>query len=167
VGRSGLAPVSIVKSFTRYRSCDPPVPDRTASAHEVRDDVSLQTAEPVTNLEASRTQSLLLPREHMIKRKAVESRWQAMLDIASAPAGAHLPAAVPTERRNLAARHALLCRIHSEFEEMPGLSLTLVQAARLFGLPHGIASRILDRLTDARVLRQMGDGQFALGTDNS
>jgi hypothetical protein len=103
----------------------------------------------------------------MIRRKAVESRWQAILDIASAPAGAHLPAAVSAERRNLAARHALLCRIHGEFEEMPGLSLTLGQAARLFGLPPGIASRILDRLTDARVLRQMGDGQFALRTDKS
>ena len=109
----------------------------------------------------------MLPREHMIKRKAVESRWQAILDITLTPAGTHLPAAVPAERRNVAARHALLCRIHSEFEEMPGLSLTPGQAARLFGLSHGIASRILDRLTDARVLRQMGDGQFALRADKS
>ena len=101
----------------------------------------------------------------MIKRKAIESRWQAILEVTSAPVVAHLPAAVPTERRDVAARHALLCRIHSEFEEMPGLSLTLGQAARLFGLPPSIASRILDRLTDARVLRQTGDGQFALCAD--
>jgi hypothetical protein len=103
----------------------------------------------------------------MIKRKAIESRWQAILDVTSAPAVAHLPAAVSAERRDVAARHALLCRIHSEFEEMPGLSLTLGQAARLFGLSHGIASRILERLTDARVLSQTGDGQFVLRVDPS
>ena len=66
----------------------------------------------------------------MAKRKAVESRWQAILDITLVPAVARLPPAVAVERRNVLARHALLCRIHSEFEEMPGLSLTSIQAAR-------------------------------------
>ena len=98
----------------------------------------------------------------MIKRKAVESRWQAILDITLVPAVARLPAAVPIERRDVASRHALLCRIRSEFEEMPGLSLTLGQAAKLLGLPFEIVSRILERLADARVLRRTLDGQFAL-----
>jgi DNA-binding MarR family transcriptional regulator len=96
----------------------------------------------------------------MAKRKPIESRWQALLNITLKPAVARLPAAVREERRDVAARHALLCRIHNEFEEMPGLSLTPRQAARLFGLPPDTVSRILERLTDARVLRKRHD-QFA------
>jgi DNA-binding transcriptional ArsR family regulator len=61
----------------------------------------------------------------------------------------------------VAARDALACRIHSEFEEMPGLLLTVRQAARLFGLRPDIVSRILTRLMEARVLSQRRDGQFA------
>ena len=96
----------------------------------------------------------------MAKEKPVVSRWQALLDIALIPAVAQLPAAVPIERRNVVARHALLCRVHREFEEMPGLSLTLDQAARMFGFHPDIIGRILGRLTDARVLRRRSDGQF-------
>jgi hypothetical protein len=73
--------------------------------------------------------------------------------------------AVSAERRDPAARRALLCRIHSEFEEMRGLSLTLGQAARMFGLPLDIASRILERLTHAHVLRRRSNGQFVLGVE--
>jgi hypothetical protein len=98
----------------------------------------------------------------MIRRKALESKRQALLDIAFVPAMARLPATVPIERRDVKARHALLCRVHSEFEEMPGLSLTLGQAARLFGLSPEIALRILERLTAARLLRQRSDGRFAV-----
>lgn len=98
----------------------------------------------------------------MIKPKPRKSRWQALLDVTSAPAASQLPAAVPAERRDATARTELLCRVHSEFEEMPGLTLTPAQAARFFGLPPTIASRILMRLTDARVLRQKRDGQFSL-----
>ena len=97
----------------------------------------------------------------MTKRSPLESRWQALLDIRFVPAAAHLPATVPAERRDVAARHALVRRIHSEFEEMPGLLLTLHQAARLFGLRPDIVSRIFGRLTDARVLCQRSDGLFA------
>lgn len=98
----------------------------------------------------------------MVKRKPLQSGWQAILDITLEPAVARLPTSVPAERRNVAARHALVYRIHSEFQEMPGLSLTLGQAGKIFGLPPAIVSRILDRLTEARVLRQRRDGQFAL-----
>ena len=103
----------------------------------------------------------------MAKRKPLESRWQAILDITLVPAVAHLPPAVPVERRDMPARHALLWRIHSEFEEMPGLSLTPAQAAKLFGLSPNIASRILDKLTDARVLRRRIDGHFVLRVEES
>ena len=103
----------------------------------------------------------------MVKRKPLESSWQAILDLTLVPVVARLPAAVRAERRDVAGRHALLCRIHSEFEEMPGLSLTTGQAARLFGLSPDIAFRILDRLTEAQVLRQSSDGQFALRMEES
>jgi DNA-binding IclR family transcriptional regulator len=83
------------------------------------------------------------------------------------PAIARPPAAVPAERRDVAARNGLLLRIQCEFEEMPGLLLTLGQAARLFGLSPAIASRILERLSDACVLRQRSDGKFALRVDQS
>jgi len=45
--------------------------------------------------------------------------------------------------------------------------LTPRQAAKLFGLSPEVASRILDRLTDAQVLRQSNDGQFALRVQES
>jgi hypothetical protein len=97
----------------------------------------------------------------MAKRQPIESRWQAFLNTTLKPAVARLPAAVREERRDVAARHALLCRIHSEFEEMPGLVLTPCQAARLFGLPPDIVSCLLERLVEARVLHKRSDGQFA------
>jgi hypothetical protein len=103
----------------------------------------------------------------MTARKNRESSWQALFDITLIPAAAHLPAVVRDERRNVPARHAVVCRICSEFEEMRGLSLTLNQAARLFGLPPDIASRILHQLTDARVLCQKSDGQFSLLAEES
>ena len=103
----------------------------------------------------------------MSARKPHESRWQALLDITLVPAVAHLPEAVRAERRDVKARHALVCRIYGEFAEMRGLSLTLLQAARLFGLPPAIVSRILEQLTDAHVLCQTSDGQFALHLEES
>ena len=97
----------------------------------------------------------------MAKRNSHDARWQALLDIKFAPLAARLPATIAAERRDADGRNALVQRIHSEFEEMPGLSLTLGQAARLFGLRPDIVSRILARLTDARVLCQRRDGRFA------
>ena len=99
-------------------------------------------------------------------RKPREASWQAVLNMKFAPAAARLPARVGVERRDVAARHALLCRIHGEFEEMPGLLLTLEQAAKLFGVHRDIASRIFERLIDARVLCRKGDAQFALRVED-
>jgi hypothetical protein len=74
---------------------------------------------------------------------------------------------VPVERRNVAARQALLRRILAEFEGMPGLSLTLVQATKLFGVSPDAGSRILPRLTEEGVLRLRIDGQYVLRTERS
>ena len=98
----------------------------------------------------------------MAKPRPVESSWPAILDITLGPAVARLPSTVPADRRDMVARDALLSRIQGEFHDMPGLSLTVPQAARLFALRADITSRILDRLNDERVLRHRGNGQFVL-----
>ena len=64
------------------------------------------------------------------------------------------------ERRNLAARQRLLGRIRAEFYEMPGLSLTLPQAGRLFGLSHDACARILSGLAREGLLRRHDDGTY-------
>jgi len=58
--------------------------------------------------------------------------------------------------------NALLNRILGEFKEMPGASLTLPQASRLFGVPEATCLRILIRLTDANELYVLDDGRYSL-----
>ena len=48
---------------------------------------------------------------------------------------------------------------------MPGLSLTLVQATKLFGVSPDAGSRILPRLTEEGVLRLRIRGQYVLRTE--
>jgi len=67
--------------------------------------------------------------------------------------------AYPTERRNLASRQALLRRITVEYDEMPGLRLTVAQADRLFGLREDVCTRVLHALVDVAILRR--DGSYA------
>jgi hypothetical protein len=81
------------------------------------------------------------------------------------PVAAQLRPSVPTrftERRNRAARHALLHRVHSEFLEMPGLILSIEQAARLFSLPSSVCARVFVELVDDDLLRVATDGRYAL-----
>ena len=52
-------------------------------------------------------------------------------------------------------------RVRAEFEEMPGLTLTVVQAARLFGLEEPVCQRVVDRLVNADYLRRTGNGGVA------
>ena len=58
-------------------------------------------------------------------------------------------------------REALVRRIRAEFEEMPGLSLTLVQASKLFGIAPDVCAGILGHLIEAGVLRLNSDGRYA------
>jgi hypothetical protein len=76
------------------------------------------------------------------------------------PPARGLAGVFPVERRNLATRHRLMCRVRAEFDEMPGLSLTLPQARRLFGLPLDVCDRILNSLADEGLLRRRLDGRF-------
>ena len=69
-----------------------------------------------------------------------------------------------TARRNdmrttPAVREAIL-RIEGEYREMPGLSLTLPQAARLWGLDQGTCERVLTNLIERRVLKRAWNGTY-------
>jgi DNA-binding IclR family transcriptional regulator len=63
-------------------------------------------------------------------------------------------------------RKALVHRIRSEFGEMRGLSLTLAQAARLFGIPLEVCARILVGLADEGLLRSTTEGRYLLRGEN-
>jgi len=54
-------------------------------------------------------------------------------------------------------------RVLSEFEEMPGMRLSLPQASRLFGLSEDSCRAVLDLLVDAAYLRQTPCGKVTLG----
>jgi hypothetical protein len=62
---------------------------------------------------------------------------------------------------------ALSVRLRGEYREMPGLRLTVRQAARLFGLELDIAEAVLDQLRHERVLRLATDGAYSLVTEPS
>jgi hypothetical protein len=50
--------------------------------------------------------------------------------------------------------------VRSEFIEMPGLRLTIWQAARLWGLEGALSERVLARLEEAGFLLRTSDGAF-------
>lgn len=56
--------------------------------------------------------------------------------------------------------HDLLRRVEAEYREMPGLSLTVPQAARLWGLDSGTADVILRTLAERQVLRRTTIGTY-------
>ena len=101
----------------------------------------------------------------MIKRQARPSEAPSFADIPFVPAIASLPAQTPSERRNLTARKALARRVRSEFEEMPGLSLTLAQAAKLFGISSDACARIFSQLSEEGLLRPIRSGTYGRRLD--
>ena len=44
-------------------------------------------------------------------------------------------------------------RIRGEFNEMPGLQLTIAQASRLWGMDQAACQRVIDALVEAAFLR--------------
>jgi DNA-binding IclR family transcriptional regulator len=64
--------------------------------------------------------------------------------------------------RTPALREVLL-RIESEYREMPGLSLTVSQAERLWGLDSSTCASALTTLVERRVLRQTTGGRYLRG----
>jgi hypothetical protein len=61
--------------------------------------------------------------------------------------------------------HATVERISAEFVEMPGLRLTVQQAARLWALDPAMCKALLDTLVDAQFLRIHRDGTYARASD--
>ena len=57
----------------------------------------------------------------------------------------------------------LLQRVEGEYREMPGLSLTVSQAERLWGLDHSTCALVLTTLIERRVLRQTMNGTYLRG----
>jgi hypothetical protein len=58
-----------------------------------------------------------------------------------------------------AVREAIL-RVEGEYREMPGLSLTLPQAARLCGLDQNTCERVLATLIERKVLKRTLNGAY-------
>jgi hypothetical protein len=65
--------------------------------------------------------------------------------------------------RMTSAFHELLLRIHGEYREMPGLSLTAPQAERLWGLDRKTCTFVLRTLIERGVLRQTATGTYLRG----
>jgi hypothetical protein len=59
-----------------------------------------------------------------------------------------------------------LTRIRAEYLEMPGLALTLVQAARLWGAERGVVEPLLRSLVDSGFLWRTDGGQYVRRADS-
>ncbi len=68
----------------------------------------------------------------------------------------------PTHMNANAIREALL-RAEGEYREMPGLCLTLPQAARLWGLDRGTCELVLTTLIARRILKRAANGTYVRG----
>lgn len=66
------------------------------------------------------------------------------------------------QRRDFPSRRALVHRVHREFLEMPRLTLSITQAARLCSLPSSACARVFGELLDDDWLRVTTDGRYAL-----
>jgi hypothetical protein len=67
----------------------------------------------------------------------------------------------PFERRNQASRELLLRRVRAEFDELQGLTLTLAQGMRLFGLREDVCRRVFDTLIAEGYMRQTPHRMYA------
>jgi len=99
----------------------------------------------------------------MLKTSPTDKRLAKIVDIPLQPIGATMSSGSSTiERRDTGTRWALMHRIWDEFDEMPGTSLTLPQASKLFGVPIEVCDRILGGLVNDGRLRRTKDGRFRL-----
>jgi len=58
-------------------------------------------------------------------------------------------------------QRALADRVRGEFLEMPGLQLTMPQAARLWGMEQAACRAVVDALVEASFLRWTPGGKIA------
>ena len=64
------------------------------------------------------------------------------------------------DRRTTPAIAEAILRVESEYREMPGLSLTLPQAARLWGIERSTCELVLANLIERRVLKRALNGTY-------
>jgi hypothetical protein len=79
--------------------------------------------------------------------------------------GLHLAIKVAANRTQTALKgknamhaRALVDRVRGEFNEMPGLQLTIPQAARLLGIEPEACQSVIDQLVDSEFLRRTPAG---------
>lgn len=66
----------------------------------------------------------------------------------------------PDDARATPAIREVILRVEGEYHEMPGLCLTLPQAARLWGLDHSTCELVLTNLIERRVLKRAVNGTY-------
>jgi hypothetical protein len=66
----------------------------------------------------------------------------------------------PDDLRTMPAIREAILRVQGEYREMPRLSLTLPQAARLWGLDQGTCEQVLTKLIERRVLKRPSNGTY-------
>ena len=71
--------------------------------------------------------------------------------------GGTFPAA---ERRDAQNRERIVRRVVSEYQQMPGLRLTLLQACRLFGLDQAACERVMSGLVSIGFLTRGSRGLY-------
>lgn len=91
---------------------------------------------------------------------------RAVMNTAEAPPGnltrtaARAHATRPNGARETPAVVAAIVQVEAEYREMPGLSLTLPQAARLWGLDRRTCELAFADLLERRVLKRAGNGAY-------
>jgi hypothetical protein len=66
----------------------------------------------------------------------------------------------PDDTRTTAPIREAILRAEGEYREMPGLSLTLAQAARLWGIDRSTCELVLANLIERRVLKRALNGTY-------
>ena len=89
----------------------------------------------------------------MLRPSRSGAQVRSLGDVKGRPVGMTLDS-YRVERRDLARREAIVRRIVAEFNDMPGLVLSLKQASRFLGVDEPACARILAALTKAGVLRR-------------
>lgn len=67
-----------------------------------------------------------------------------------------------SHRQFVAERQRLFERVRAEYREMPGLCLSLAQAARLLGMDRSVCSDVFHTLVTDGFLRETSRGDYVL-----
>lgn len=94
--------------------------------------------------------------------------WAPTNALASRPRSGEWPRPRPARSRPRSGTvEQLLQRVRAEYREMPGLSLTPVQACCLWNVNEAICARLLAVLVQERFLVRTSHGTYVLATDDT